>query len=157
VRKEAATIPDRVGPEKLEDASAAAGRMMRIAHLVLDGRAAMLEGKPAEALAAFQAAARLQETKAFLSFSDPPAFWYPVRRDMAATLLAMGKPKDALREAEQTLRSTPKEPVTLAIKAEAEGKLGQAVEAATDRQAALAAWRGDRRLLPGTAVALAGR
>jgi hypothetical protein len=157
VRKEAAAIPDRVGPEKPEDASAAAGRMMRIAHLVLNGRAAMLERKPAEALDAFKAAARLQETKAFLSFSDPPAFWYPVRRDMAAALLAMGKPKDALRETERTLRSTPKEPVTLAIKAEAEGKLGQAVGAATDRQAALAAWRGDRGLLPGATVALAGR
>lgn len=157
VRREAAAIPDSVGPEKPDDASDGAGRMMRIAHLVLDGRAAMLENKPAEALIAFKAAAKMQETKAFLSFSDPPAFWYPVRRDMAAALLAMGKPKDALREVDATLKGTPKEPVTLAIKAEAEAKLGQAANAAADRAAAQAYWHGDRAMLPGMNERLAAR
>ena len=157
VRKEAAAIPAHVGPEKDDDASDGAGRMMRIAHLVLNGRAAMIENKPAEALAAFKAAAKIQETKAFLSFSDPPAFWYPVRRDMAAALLAMGKPKDALHEADATLKATPKEPVTLAIKAEAEAKLGQTANAAADRHAALALWHGDRAMLPGAEMAIASR
>ena len=157
VRKEAAVIPVHVGPEKYDDASDGAGRMMRIAHLVLDGRAAMLENKPAEALISFKAAAKIQETKAFLSFSDPPAFWYPVRRDMAAALLAMGKPKDALHEADATLKATPKEPVTLAIKAEAEAKLGQTANAAADRHAALALWHGDRAMLPDAEMAIASR
>jgi len=153
VRKEAAAIPDHVGPEKYEDASDGAARMMRIAHRVLDGRAAMLEGKPAEALVAFRAAARLQETKAFLSFSDPPAFWYPVRRDVAAMLLALGKPKDALHETDITLRLMPKEPVTLAIRAEAEAKLGQSASAEADRLAAFALWHGDRAMLTGAMLA----
>jgi tetratricopeptide (TPR) repeat protein len=157
VRKEAAAIPDHVGPEKQDDATDGAGRMMRIAHHVLDGRAAMLENKPDEALAAFKAATKLQETRAFLGFSDPPAFWYPVRRDMAAALLAMGKPKDALREAEDTLKATPREPVTLAIKAQVEAGLGQAANAAADRNAALALWHGDRSLLPGVSERLAAR
>jgi len=157
VRKEAATIPQHIGPEKADDASDGAGRMMRIAHLVLDGRAAMLENKPAEALVAFKAAAKMQETRAFLSFSDPPAFWYPVRRDMAAALLAMGKPKDALREAETTLAAVPREPVTLALKAEAEAKLGQAAAAKADRSAALALWHGDRAMLPDAALEVAAR
>ncbi|MBW8744883.1 MAG: hypothetical protein JF628_11165 [Sphingomonas sp.] len=157
VHKEAAAIPDRVGPEKEDDATDGAGRMMRIAHRVLDGRAAMLEGKPEAALVAFKAAAKMQETKAFLSFSDPPAFWYPVRRDIAAALLAMGKPKDALREADATLKAVPKEPVTLAIKAEAEAKLGQAAGAVADRAAALAFWHGDRAMLPGAAREVAAR
>jgi len=152
VRKEAAAIPDHVGPEKEDDATDGAGRMMRIAHRVLDGRAAMLEGKPEAALAAFKAAAKMQETKAFLNFSDPPAFWYPVRRDIAAALLAMGKPKDALRETDATLKAVPKEPVTLAIRAEAEAKLGQAANAAADRAMALALWHGDRRLLSAITV-----
>jgi len=124
---------------------------------VLNGRAAMLENKPAEALAEFKSAAKMQETKAFLSFSDPPAFWYPVRRDMAAALLAMGKPKDALREADATLRSTPKEPVTLALRAEAEAELGQTANAVADREVALAAWHGDRATLPGISERLAAR
>jgi len=157
VRKEAAAIPDHVGPEKYDDATDGAGRMMRIAHQVLNGRAAMLDNKPAEALVAFKAAAKMQETKAFLSFSDPPAFWYPVRRDMAAALLAMGKPKDALREADDTLKAVPKEPVTLVLKAEAEAKLGQAAQAEGDRNAALALWHGDRSLLPGVGERLAAR
>ncbi|HMI18093.1 MAG TPA: hypothetical protein VK533_00980 [Sphingomonas sp.] len=157
VRKEAAAIPDHVGPEKYDDATDGAGRMMRIAHRVLDGRAAMLENKPDEALRAFKAAAKMQETKAFLGFSDPPAFWYPVRRDMAAALLAMGKPQDALREADDTLRATPKEPVTLAIKAQAEAKLGQAADAAADRKLALALWHGERRMLPDAPVEMATR
>ena len=157
VRKEAGAIPQHVGPEKPDDASDGAARMMRIAHLVLDGRAAMLENKPAEALVAFKAAAKMQETKAFLSFSDPPAFWYPVRRDMAAALLAMGKPKDALREAETTLEAVPREPVTLALKAEAEAKLGQATAAKADRNTALALWHGDRAMLPGAPLEVAAR
>ena len=157
VRREAAAIPEHVGPERNEDASDGAGRMMRIAHRVLDGRAAMLENRPADALVSFRTAAKMQETKAFLSFSDPPAFWYPVRRDMAAALLAMGKPREALGEANATLRSTPREPVTLALKAEAEARLGQTANASTDREAALAAWHGAPALLPGRTERLAAR
>ena len=157
VRKEAAAIPDRIGPEKAEDASDGAGRMMRIGRYVLIGRAALIEGKPAEALVAFRTAAHMQETKAFLSFSDPPAFWYPVRRDVAATLLVMGKPKDALREADATLKSMPKEPVTLAIRAQAEMKLGEVTQTVADRRQALTLWHGDRAMLPGIPAQLATR
>jgi len=157
VRKEAAAIPDHVGVEKFDDASDGAARLMRIGRHVLNGRAATLEGNPGEALAAFKAAVRIQETKAFLTFSDPPAFWYPVRRDMAGALLAMGKPKEAVREAELTLRHTPNEPVTLAIKAAAETQLGQTAQAAEDRNRALALWHGDRALLLGSAARLAAR
>jgi len=149
VRTEAAAIPERVGSEKPDDASDAAGRMMRIAHAVLDGRAAMLDHRPKEALTAFRKAARMQETPAFLAFSDPPAFWYPVRRDMAAAQLAMGKPADALREADATLQVMPKDPVTLAIRAKDEAEHGQHVVAAADRNAALAGWHGDRQWLLG--------
>jgi tetratricopeptide (TPR) repeat protein len=148
VRKEAALIPDHVGPEKEEDASSGAANMMRIARQVLNGRAAMLDKQPARALIAFKAAAKMQETRAFLSFSDPPAFWYPVRRDMAAALLAMGEYKHALREIERTLKATPHEPVTLALKAQVETRLGQRAAAAADRGAALALWHGDRAMLP---------
>jgi tetratricopeptide (TPR) repeat protein len=157
VRKEAEAIPNHIGLEKSGDASNAAGLMMRIAHLVLQGRAAMLENKPSDALVAFKAAAKMQETKAFLNFSDPPAFWYPVRRDMAAALLALGKPRDALREADATLKAMPREPLTLAIKAQAEARLGQSADAAADRDAALALWHGDRAMLPGAGERLAAQ
>jgi tetratricopeptide (TPR) repeat protein len=157
VRREAAAIPDHVGPEKAEDSSDAAARMMRIGRLVLLGRAAMIENKPAEALAAFRSAARLQETKGFLAYSDPPAFWYPVRRDVAAALLALDKPRDALRETDATLAIAPKEPVTLALRARAEQMLGSASRAAADRGEALALWHGDPAMLPGMSTRLALR
>ena len=54
----------------------------------------------------------MQESESFQLFSDPPAFWYPVRRDVAAVLLALGRPQEALVEAEATLAMMPKEPET---------------------------------------------
>jgi hypothetical protein len=97
---------------------AAADRMVRIGRLVLEGRAALLEKDPGAALVAFRKAAKLQESESFQMFSDPPAFWYPVRRDVAAALLALGRPKEALVEAETTLRMMPKEPETERIRAQ---------------------------------------
>ena len=44
-------------------------------------------------------------------FSDPPAFWYPVRRDLAAALLAGGDAAGARREAEAALRLRVLDPV----------------------------------------------
>jgi hypothetical protein len=69
----------------------------------------------------------------------------------------MGKPKDALREAETTLEAVPREPVTLALKAEAEAKLGQVTAAKADRNTALAVWHGDRAMLPGAPLEVAAR
>lgn len=122
VRAEAAAIPVSLGAERASDSSDAAGRMMRIAKAVLEGRAAMIERRPNVALAAFRRAAAMQESKSFLAYADPPAFWYPVRRDVAAALLATGRNADAAREADAALRLTPKDPVTLALRARAIGK-----------------------------------
>jgi predicted Zn-dependent protease len=116
--------------------------MMTIARLVLTGRAAMLDHQPALALRAFGKAAKVQEAKKFAAISDPPAWWYPVRRDMAAALLDMGKPGDAIRMADATLVVRPKDPVTLALRAKAEDATGATIQAAADRRAARAGWVG---------------
>jgi tetratricopeptide (TPR) repeat protein len=142
IRSEAAAIPDHLGTVKADDSSAAAARMAAIARLVLTGRAALLDHQPALALKAFARATKLQEAKKFALYSDPPAWWYPVRRDMAAALLAMGKPADAIRMADATLIVRPKDPVTLALRARAEAATGATEQAATDRRAALAGWVG---------------
>ncbi len=111
---ELAAIPRRVA-KKPNDDTRAAEQMLGITRAVLQGRLAMLEGKPADAVAAYRHGAELEETPDFSRFTDPPAFWYPVRRDLAAALLTLGDKAGALREAEATLKLRPKDPVTLEL------------------------------------------
>ena len=79
--------------------------MTFIARNVLLGRAAMMEQRPKEAAIAFAQAAELQESDDFTSLSDPPAWHYPIRRDLASALLASNDRVGAQREAEGALRS----------------------------------------------------
>ena len=58
VRAEAALIPDSVGPFRKDDQTLVATAMMRIAKLVLTGRAAMLERRPDLAAKAYAKAAK---------------------------------------------------------------------------------------------------
>jgi len=64
---------------------------------------------------AFAQAAELQESDDFSSVSDPPAWHYPVRRDLAAALLQQGDAAGARREAEAALKYRPKDPGTVAF------------------------------------------
>jgi hypothetical protein len=112
-----------------------------IAAAVLDGRAAMLQGRPEEAAKAFARAARLQE-RVYADAFDPPPWWYPVRRSLAAAQLKAGRAADAAREAQASLARWQADPLALQVLAEAEAKLGKAQYAAAHREAAQRAWRG---------------
>lgn len=101
-----------------EDRSPAPDQMIGIAREVLAGRLAMIEGRYGEAATAFRKAAEIEETADFLVFTDPPAFWYPVRRDLAAALFAQGDMAGGRSEAEASLKLRPKDPVTLALLAD---------------------------------------
>jgi tetratricopeptide (TPR) repeat protein len=116
VRAEAAAITPLPGERK------AASILLDIEGLVLQGRAAMLEAKPADALARFEKAAALQEDKQFASITDPPAFWYPVRRSVAEAKLAMGDMAGARAALEASLKIRPKDPAALALLAKLDGK-----------------------------------
>lgn len=115
VRREAAAIRGTTGELSKDDGSLQAQTMTFIARNVLIGRAAMLDHRPAEAAIAFQQAAELQESEDFSSVSDPPAWHYPVRRDLAAALLAQGDRAGARREIEAALKYRPKDPGSLAM------------------------------------------
>ncbi len=126
-RAELAAIPEKIGDKPVkgdwEHDTRAPEAMLAITRKVLEGRIAMIEGRPVDAAKFFDAAANLEETPDFRRFSDPPAFWYPVRRDEAAALLASGDALGARRTAQASLRLRPRDPVALAVLARAEGAL----------------------------------
>lgn len=115
VRAEAIAI--RGSSDKLsdDDGSRQAQQLTLIARNVLMGRAAMLERRYADAVVAFGQAAEVQEGQSFSMLTDPPGWYYPVRRDLAAALLANGDREGALREAKAALAYRTKDPETLAL------------------------------------------
>jgi hypothetical protein len=145
VRAEAGAIPWTVDPQAKDEMAAVGTRLARVARLVLTGRAAMLDNRPRAALAAYREAAKIQEHHAVTRFADPPLWWYPVRRSVAETLLASGKPRAALREINASLTARPHDPIALGVRARAQQALGDRAAASRDAKAALAEWRGERR------------
>ena len=107
------------------DGTTAAEQMLGITRAVIDGRIALAERRWADAATAFRQGAAFEETKEFASFSDPPAFWYPVRRDLAAALLAGGDAAGAQREAEASLKLRVRDPAAEQILAEARAALAR--------------------------------
>lgn len=116
VRTEAAAIHGLPGELGKDDGSVQAQTMTFIARNVLIGRAEMMDHRPREAALAFAQAAELQESDDFTSVSDPPAWGYPVRRDLAAALLAQGDHAGARRELDAALKYRPKDPGSLAMR-----------------------------------------
>jgi hypothetical protein len=119
VRSEAAAIAQRVSGGSSGSDEGAPATVLAIARLVLLGRADMLAHNPKAALPSFLAAARLEESQTLSDSLDPPAWWYPVRRDVAEARLAVGDAANALREANAALAIRPRDPVSLALKARA--------------------------------------
>ncbi|HEX3366662.1 hypothetical protein [Phenylobacterium sp.] len=115
-----------------------------IAADVLIGRAALLSHDPAKAAEAFgRAATRQEKAYPFAKNFDPPPWWYPVRRSLAAADLAAGKPDDAVREARASLAAWPQDALALKVLSQAEAKQGHAADAARDMAEARKVWRGD--------------
>jgi hypothetical protein len=115
VRAEAAAIHGGSGKLSDDDGSRQAQQLTLIARNVLMGRAAMLENRPAEAVIAFGQAAEVQEGEAFSLLTDPPGWYYPVRRDLAEALLATGDRAGAMREAKAALGYRAKDPGTMTL------------------------------------------
>jgi tetratricopeptide (TPR) repeat protein len=122
LRAEMEAIPPTIAKPKKKD-SKAPEQMLGVMRAILAGRLAMLGGDPKAAAEHFRAAADLEETPEFNDFTDPPAFWYPVRRDVAAALLAAGDARGAREAAEASLRLRMKDPVAEALLAKANAVL----------------------------------
>jgi predicted Zn-dependent protease len=125
--------------------------MAAIAADVLTGRAALITHAPDEAVAAFaRGAERQEQTFPYARRFDPPPWWYPVRRSLAYADLAAGKPSDAAREAQASLKDWPDDALALRVLADAEAELGEARAAAQHWAEARHAWRGDLDKMPMT-------
>ncbi len=120
VRNEAAAIHGTSGKLSADDGSQQGEQLTLIARNILAGRATMMEGRPQEAIIAFRQAAEIQESADFSAFADPPAWYYPIRRDLGSAMLAAGDRAGARAEADRALKYRPKDPGTLALL----GKLG---------------------------------
>jgi tetratricopeptide (TPR) repeat protein len=115
-----------------------------IAADVLNGRAALLSHDPAKAAEFFgRAAARQEKVFPVARNFDPPPWWYPVRRSLAAADLAAGKPDDAAREARASLVGWPQDALALRVLSQAEAKTGHPADAAQHMAEAKRVWRGD--------------
>jgi tetratricopeptide (TPR) repeat protein len=120
-----------------------------IASDVLAGRAALLDHQPDKAAALFaKAAASQDKTYPVNKNFDPPPWWYPVRRSLAAADLAAGKPDDAVREARASLKDWPNDALALKVLSQAEAKQGQVAAGQKDLAQAKRVWRGDLAKVP---------
>ena len=148
VKAQAAAITVAPTAMKLfKDAQPTAQAVLDVARLVLAGRAAMLDKDYAGAQVAYRRAAEIEEAR-LGDFTDPPAFWYPVRRSLAAALIADGKPKAAADEARKVLLHWPYEPMTLRILADAEAAQGDPTDSVRDLAFANSNWTGNVQSVP---------
>jgi tetratricopeptide (TPR) repeat protein len=115
-----------------------------IASDVLGGRAALLGHDAPKAAELFERAAAAQEkTYPANKNFDPPPWWYPVRRSLAAADLAAGKTDDAAREAKASLVDWPADALALKVLSQAEARQGHAEAARQHMAEAKRVWHGD--------------
>jgi hypothetical protein len=147
VRAEAAALRAfRAGPESRALGAKQMEMLVEMTEHLLLGRAAMIENRPAAAAASYRKAMVLQESAGF--GSDPPPFWYPVRRSLAAAMLAGGDAAGAQRQLLASLAEWPNDPLALLLMAKAAEKLGLAPAAAQNLARARRGWAGNIAVVP---------
>ena len=117
-----------------------------VARHVLEGRAAMLAGDPKAAADAYWKGMQRQLAAGFST--DPPLFWYPVRRSYAAALIAAGEHERAREHLLVSLSRWPNDPLTLFALSQAERALGDSDSAERNLARAKAVWAGDVTKVP---------
>jgi tetratricopeptide (TPR) repeat protein len=144
---EIVAIQSLSGAEDLAKAAAAGipgPEVLTIATEVLAGRMAMAKGDPAAAIPAYQRAAELQES---LAYMEPPYWYYPVRQSLGAALLLAGRPDEAEQAFQAALKRSPNSGWALFGLMEAAKARGDKA-AQQDAEARLSkVWTGDRSVL----------
>jgi hypothetical protein len=113
----------------------------RVALATLEGRLAMAEGNLRVAIDRFSAGAALQE-KEFGGWMDPPEWWYPLRRSLAAAHLKAGDFAKAEAEASASLKAWKHDPLALWVLGKAQLGQGRTAEGVASVAEARRIWRG---------------
>ncbi|MEA3012279.1 MAG: hypothetical protein QOD42_824 [Sphingomonadales bacterium] len=121
-------------------------QLAEVFQYVLEGRAAMLAGDPGMAAAAYRKAMERQLASDF--GSDPPLFWYSVRRSLGAAMLASGDHLSARAQLYVSLRSWPNDALALYVLSRADRAAGDAASADRNLARARALWAGDVTAVP---------
>lgn len=117
------------------------GKLAEVFQHVLQGRAAMLADDARAAQAAYRRAMEVQLAAGW--GSDPPLFWYSVRRSLAAATLAAGDAQSARAQIYASLRRWPNDALALYVLAQADRAAGDAASAERNLARAQAIWAGD--------------
>jgi tetratricopeptide (TPR) repeat protein len=99
---------------------------MAIAEYTLAGEIALRQGKAAEAVRQFRAAAALEDG---MAYNEPPIWYYPVRHSLGKALLAAGRAKEAEQVYREDLTRFPSNGwslLGLAISLERQGRVTEA-------------------------------
>ena len=88
VASAAATVP----PDRIVGDNQPAATQLRLAATVLAGEIAARQGDPATAVVQLEEAVRMEDA---LPYTEPPAWYQPVRHLLGAALLAAGRPTNA--------------------------------------------------------------
>lgn len=133
------TLKSSTALDGIEAQGVPARDLLSIAVAVAKGRRAMLEGRPADAVPLFRAAAVME---ARLPYQEPPFWYYPVRQSLGAALFLSGRYEEAGQAFREALAQTPNNGWALYGLYRTEAALGRYDEAAAARAAFARAWGG---------------
>jgi tetratricopeptide (TPR) repeat protein len=108
-----------------------------IAEDVLDAALARARGRSDSEIAALKDAVRIQDG---FGYSEPPAFWYPVRESLGAAYFRAGRYGDAERAFRADLARNAENPRSLFGLSETLAREGRAVDASATRERFDRAW-----------------
>ncbi|MER3425106.1 MAG: hypothetical protein C4293_19630, partial [Nitrospiraceae bacterium] len=108
-RQELDRIADAMPAERIVGLNSAA-KILRIASHVVSGHIAATRGRIEDAIRHFKEAVTLQDG---LRYYEPPDWYYPVREDLGAALLAAGRAAEAEAVYREDLKRTPENPWSL--------------------------------------------
>ncbi|HJS46668.1 MAG TPA: hypothetical protein VJ773_01640 [Gemmatimonadales bacterium] len=94
----------RAGLAGIPETDVDARRILDIGQHSLQGEIALRGGKPADAVAHFEAAAAIEDG---ILYNEPPLWYYPVRESLGQAYLAAGRPADAERAYQRDLALFP--------------------------------------------------
>jgi tetratricopeptide (TPR) repeat protein len=115
---------------------------VKIARQVLAGRLAMLQHRFGTAAQAFEQAAAAQDALLPATI-DPPTWWYPIHRSVAAAWLLDGQFSLAVEAAQKSLTAWPADPLALLVLSRANDGLGHHEDARRSDAQAIGLWMGD--------------